>query len=44
MSQFDARKWKGYRYYKSFPNDSLGKESAKEYAKQVEQDEKRVIK
>ena len=43
MSEFDARKWKGYRFYRSFPNNSLGKESARVYAKQVEQDERRVI-
>jgi len=42
MAGFDARKYMGYRYYKSFPNNAGGKEDAKAYARGVEQDEERI--
>ena len=40
--KFDAKRWPGYRYYKSFPNNTQGRFDAQEYAKSVEISERSV--
>jgi len=41
-ADFDPKKFPGYRYYKSFPHTSQGKEQAQEYARLVEAGEGEV--
>ena len=43
-NRFNPKQWPGYRIYRSFPNTSLGKEQAQEYARYVEQGERELLK